>query len=728
MDRLSNHSSLDNAIATILNLAAVLVMGAVIIECCYHVRPYYHKMLKWIYIHLLCVIGRGTSAFVLWLVTNALLALSGIFRGIFSVAKLLVTAAGRAAIVRRNYGKLFLLLCATVLLTVTVLWSRSTNGGHSSSSDGMSKMQPTTLQSMSKMQPTTLQKTAVLPDPPVSISSRPTPHSRQYKESDSYRWHEERYYWMMLKWIVWMVMIVTLPLTLRFLVSAPALSWLVTNALLALNEAAVFPAWMMLRAIFVAVVDILEWMVDMTLQLTSSIFVGLQTMVVCAFSWLVSNALPTLNGVICRGTSTIFVALVDILEWMVIMTQQLTSRIFVGLKTMVVCAFSWLVSNALPTVNETAVLPAWKMLKALFIYLVCVICRGTSTIFVAVVDYSAWMVIMTLQLTSRIFVGFKKIVVCAFSWLVSNALPTLNGIFRVAKLKITAAVTQATVFLRAKVSTIVTVLCRRSADRGHSSSSDETAVLPDPPVSSSSRPMPYFQQYKESDSYGWHEGSDKGPSGNQKTGKNSTSADVSSQWSSIPFDEQYGSVQLISTSLEYKEMETNSPDQISAEETAVLPDPPVSGSSLLMSYCPQFEESDSYRWHEGSHKGTSGNQKAGRKATSTNVLSKWFSMPSDEQCRSDSLTSTSSEYQEMETLVEKTVKESVVIKCNKNVQNPSMWEKYRRYLILTINSTMPGLIVSDVQKGLGLPFSTSFVNRGNILEKRKKSDSFPCRF
>jgi len=136
MDRLSKHSSLGNAMATILNLAAVLVMSSVIIEFCYRVRPHYWKTLKWIYIHLLCVIGRAPSAFVFWLVTNALLALNGIYHGIFRVAKLLVTAAGRAAIVSRNYGKLFLLLCATVLLTVTVLWRRSANGGHSSSSDG----------------------------------------------------------------------------------------------------------------------------------------------------------------------------------------------------------------------------------------------------------------------------------------------------------------------------------------------------------------------------------------------------------------------------------------------------------------------------------------------------------------------------------------------------------------------------------------------------------------
>jgi len=59
--------------------------------------------------------------------------------------------------------------------------------------------------------------------------------------------------------------------------------------------------------------------------------------------------------------------------------------------------------------------------------------------------------------------------------------------------------------------------------------------------------------------------SDKGPSGNQKAGKNSTSADVTSQWSSVPFDKQYGRVLLTSTLLEYKEMESNPSDQKSPE-------------------------------------------------------------------------------------------------------------------------------------------------------------------
>ena len=48
----------------------------------------------------------------------------------------------------------------------------------------------------------------------------------------------------------------------------------------------------------------------------------------------------------------------------------------------------------------------------------------------------------------------------------------------------------------------------------------------------------------------------------------------------------------------------------------------------------------------------------------------------------------------METLFKKSVKKNVVIKGIERVQNPFMWEKYQRYLILTnnINNTMPGLI------------------------------------
>ena len=84
----------------------------------------------------------------------------------------------------------------------------------------------------------------------------------------------------------------------------------------------------------------------------------------------------------------------------------------------------------------------------------------------------------------------------------------------------------------------------------------------------------------------------------------------------------------------------------------------------------------------------SANQKAGKNAASTNIPSQWSSMPSDKQYRRVPLTSTSSEYKEMETLFKKTVNKSVVIKGIERVQNPFMWEKYQRYFILTNDNTM----------------------------------------
>ena len=96
-----------------------------------------------------------------------------------------------------------------------------------------------------------------------------------------------------------------------------------------------------------------------------------------------------------------------------------------------------------------------------------------------------------------------------------------------------------------------------------------------------------------------------------------------------------------------------------------------------------------------SHNSASANQKAGKNAASRNVPSQWSSMPSDKQYRRVPLTSTSSEYKEIETLFKKTVNKSVVIKGIERVQNPFMWEKYQRYFILTNNYTMPGLILRN---------------------------------
>ena len=68
-------------------------------------------------------------------------------------------------------------------------------------------------------------------------------------------------------------------------------------------------------------------------------------------------------------------------------------------------------------------------------------------------------------------------------------------------------------------------------------------------------------------------------------------------------------------------------------------------------------------------------------------------MPSDKQYKRVPLTSTSSEYKEMETLFKKTVNKNVVIKGIERVQNQFMWEKYQRYLNLT--NTVSRLILCN---------------------------------
>ncbi|KAL9956767.1 hypothetical protein ACROYT_G038300 [Oculina patagonica] len=70
--------------------------------------------------------------------------------------------------------------------------------------------------------------------------------------------------------------------------------------------------------------------------------------------------------------------------------------------------------------------------------------------------------------------------------------------------------------------------------------------------------------------------------------------------------------------------------------------------------------------------------KADKNATSANVPSYWTSMPSDKQYQRVSLSSTSSEYKEVETLFKKTMNKPVVINSIERVQNPFMWEKYQR--------------------------------------------------
>ena len=167
LDRLGNHSSLGNVIATIVNFVAAFLKTAFAVECFYHFRPCYWLILK-IFFYLICVIGRGTSTIIAamatvlkrivimtlrltsriflglttiivsvfsWLVPTALLALNGIVR----VAKLLMTPARGLAIASRaddwkSFLELFF-LCG-VIITVIVLWQRHANRGHSSSRNG----------------------------------------------------------------------------------------------------------------------------------------------------------------------------------------------------------------------------------------------------------------------------------------------------------------------------------------------------------------------------------------------------------------------------------------------------------------------------------------------------------------------------------------------------------------------------------------------------------------
>ena len=168
LDRLSNHSSLGNAIATIVNFLAALLKSAVAVECFYHFRPYYWGILT-IFYYLVCVIARGTStifvvmvASLKWIVIMALCLTSKIFvglttifvfafswlepiallalNGIVRVVKLLIITPTRqlAVVSRADDWKPFLQLCflCYVIITMTVLWMKIANRGHSSSSDG----------------------------------------------------------------------------------------------------------------------------------------------------------------------------------------------------------------------------------------------------------------------------------------------------------------------------------------------------------------------------------------------------------------------------------------------------------------------------------------------------------------------------------------------------------------------------------------------------------------
>ena len=130
--------------------------------------------------------------------------------------------------------------------------------------------------------------------------------------------------------------------------------------------------------------------------------------------------------------------------------------------------------------------PYYWMIFRICFYLVCVMGRGTSTIFASMMAVLKWIVFMALGLTSRIFVGLTTILVCVFSWLVPNLLLALNGVIHVAKLLATpirelAIISRADdwkhflqlCFLLGVVLVVtVTVVWRRSANRDNSSSND----------------------------------------------------------------------------------------------------------------------------------------------------------------------------------------------------------------------------------------------------------------
>ena len=123
--------------------------------------------------------------------------------------------------------------------------------------------------------------------------------------------------------------------------------------------------------------------------------------------------------------------------------------------------------------------PYYWIILRIFFYLVCVMGRGTSTIFVVMVAVLKWIVIMALRLTSSIFAGLTTIFVCVFYCLVSIVLLALNGVLHVAEL-LTTSVRGLAIVSRADdwkhflqlctvlfgVVLVVTVFRRRSANHG----------------------------------------------------------------------------------------------------------------------------------------------------------------------------------------------------------------------------------------------------------------------
>ena len=69
----------------------------------------------------------------------------------------------------------------------------------------------------------------------------------------------------------------------------------------------------------------------------------------------------------------------------------------------------------------------------------------------------------------------------------------------------------------------------------------------------------------------------------------------------------------------------------------------------------------------------------GRNARATNMPSHWSSMLSKRQYQRVPLSRLSEEFKEVEKLFKKSIKRGVVIVGIERVQNPFMWEKYKRY-------------------------------------------------
>lgn len=141
LDRLSNHSSMGYAIVVIISFAAMLLMSAVAVECCYHLRPYYWMILKFFF-HLVCVIGRGTNTILVvmgavlkWIVIVTLLLTLRIFVGLTTIFVCAFSWLVPNALLALT-GIVHVAKLPLVIVSLMLLWRRRANRSHSSSSEG----------------------------------------------------------------------------------------------------------------------------------------------------------------------------------------------------------------------------------------------------------------------------------------------------------------------------------------------------------------------------------------------------------------------------------------------------------------------------------------------------------------------------------------------------------------------------------------------------------------